>query len=198
MENKVLAGIDYGSKLAGTTVLAYSLNGQEVHFLASGKGEDADAFLYRHLLDLRPQLVLIDAPLSLPGVYAKLPGYEDYFFRKADRELKAMSPMFLGGLTARAMQLKDRLSGEDIHCLEGYPAALAYQLGLVGKGYKKEKEHIYLFLRQLADKNHLKIEAESVVSWHAFDALLALLIAFRIENQAVMVWGGSEEGLIYV
>lgn len=198
MKNRSLAGVDYDSKLAGTSVLAYSPDRQHVHFLASRKGEDADAFLFRHLLELRPQRILLDAPLSLPGVYAKLPGYKDYFFRKADRELKAMSPMFLGGLTARAMQLKERLSGEDIHCQEGYPAALAYHFGLIDKGYKKDKKLISRFMEELIGKYHLKIETEQPLSWHIFDSLLALISAFRVENQEVDIWGSEEEGIICV
>jgi hypothetical protein len=37
--NKPLVGIDYGSKLAGTTAIAWSFNRQEVSFVQSKKGE---------------------------------------------------------------------------------------------------------------------------------------------------------------
>lgn len=192
-----MVGIDYGSKLAGTTVLAYSHDRQEVRFLASRKGEDADDFLLKIILGLRPEQVFIDAPLSLPGVYKGLEGFNDYFYRQADRVLKAMSPMFLGGLTARAMQLSAALEKENIRCVEAYPAALARHLDFQVHGYKKKKESFFFLKEQIKEKYHLIFPDGMPYSWHYFDALLALVSAFRAENQSVASEGAEEEGLIY-
>lgn len=193
-----LAGIDYGSKLAGTTVLAYSHDRQEVRFLASQKGEDADAFLLKMLRSLGPEQIYIDAPLSLPGVYKGLPGFNDFFYRQADRSLKAMSPMFLGGLTARAMQLTSQLAKENIRSFEAYPAALARHHGFHSKGYKKEKEAFFSLKEQLIEIYHLKLPSGLPYSWHYFDALLALVTALRTEQQVVMCEGAEEEGFIFI
>lgn len=199
MQDKApLVGIDYGSKLAGTTVMAYSHDRQEVRFLSSRKGEDADAFLLKLLRGLRPDQVFMDAPLSLPGVYKGLPGFSDYFYRQADRNLKAMSPMFLAGLTARAMQLSTTLKKEGIHCFEVYPAALAAYLNFQSQGYKKQKEALFNLKGQLIEKYHLKFPDGLPNSWHYFDALLALLSGLRYEQQLVKREGVEEEGLIYV
>jgi hypothetical protein len=93
-----LCGVDYGSKLAGTTVTCtLDAPSGQVHFQKSAPREDADAFLRNYLLQSQPAFIFLDAPLSLPGVYRGLAGCRDYFYREADRQLGAMSPMFLGG-----------------------------------------------------------------------------------------------------
>jgi predicted nuclease with RNAse H fold len=199
MQDKApLVGIDYGSKLAGTTVMAYSHDRQEVRFLSSRKGEDADAFLLKLLRGLHPDQVFMDAPLSLPGVYKGIPGFSDYFYRQADRSLKAMSPMFLGGLTARAMQLSTALEKEGIDCMEVYPAALAAYLNFQSRGYKKQKEAFFNLKGQLIEKYHLKFPDGFPNSWHYFDALLALLSGLRYEQHLIRQEGSEEEGFIYV
>ncbi len=196
--NKPLVGIDYGSKLAGTTAIAWSFNRQEVFFAQSKKGEDADAFLRAKISELQPIEIHIDAPLSLPGVYKNLAGYENFFYRQADRDLGAMSPLFLGGLTARAMQLSACLAVDKISCREVYPAALARELGLKVKGYKKEKSTFSALLTILCQKYGLKLPANMPVSWHGFDGLLALVSGLRIERQEVTIFGNEQEGFIYV
>ncbi len=68
-ERSRLIGIDYGSKLAGTTALAYlSPTGVAIPLQSTAK-KDADAFILQHLESLPPHQVFIDAPLSLPGKY---------------------------------------------------------------------------------------------------------------------------------
>ena len=119
----MLVGIDYGSKLAGTTVLAYT-EGEEIKILQSQKKQDADQFILNFLKISSPELVGIDAPLSLPGAFRAL--NNEFFYREADKELNAMSPMFLGGLTARAMKLSASIP---IRMVEVYLGALARSKG---------------------------------------------------------------------
>jgi predicted nuclease with RNAse H fold len=127
----ILCGIDYGSKLAGTTAVAWlDTVTQAIAITCSLKGKDADVFLYDCLVKLNPACVFIDAPLSLPGVYSLGGAYTDHFFRQADKQLQAMSPMFLGGLTARAIKLKKELNAISVPVFETYPAAQAIRLGL--------------------------------------------------------------------
>lgn len=66
---KTIVGIDYGSKYAGTTVMCYN-SAHKVRFIESHKNTDADSFLQTELAFLKPDLIMIDAPLSLPGVYS--------------------------------------------------------------------------------------------------------------------------------
>lgn len=94
------AGVDYGSKLAGTTVITFLSQNQLVTY-QSPKGKNADDWLKNLLSTQKIGTIYIDAPLSLPSAYC---GKGDNFhYRKADQMLHAMSPMFLGGLTARAI-----------------------------------------------------------------------------------------------
>jgi predicted nuclease with RNAse H fold len=149
--------------------------------------------------DIKPIYVFIDAPLSLPGVYSRMADYSDYFFRKADKQLQAMSPMFLGGLTARAMKLKNQLAAQQIQVYETYPAAQAAGMGLVEMGYKKQISHLPAVVHIISQ--HLLPfipDSNTLTSWHQVDALLALLGAVRFMNGEHQVFGDAGEGLIIV
>jgi predicted nuclease with RNAse H fold len=98
-------GIDFGKKLSGNTVICEK-NGDLTRFYRASKDTDADKFITGLIKDVRPEIIFIDAPLSLPAAYHDSENYQDYFYRLCDRQLKAMSPMFLGGLTARAIKMK--------------------------------------------------------------------------------------------
>ncbi|MCB0644589.1 MAG: DUF429 domain-containing protein, partial [Phaeodactylibacter sp.] len=165
-----IAGIDYGSKRAGTTALALLDTGASLQLFQSGKGEDADAFLLKHLRQRQPTKVFMDAPLSLPGVYRyESDAYSDYFYRAADRELQAMSPMFLGGLTARAMQLQQQLSAEKITVYETYPARLAQVLELPKEQYKKKQQPPAALVPLLSAHCPLIPPTLALENWHQFD-----------------------------
>lgn len=197
-----LCGVDYGSKLAGTTVVC-TLDGPAggVRFQGSAPKADADAFLLDCLRQSRPALVFLDAPLSLPGVYRGLPGCTDYFYREADRQLAAMSPMFLGGLTARAMQLKAALERDGLPVHETYPAAQARRLNLHPEGYKKDPAAIGPVLGHIGRQHpglFSQTQITGVASWHHVDALLALLAAVRFTQSEHLVYGNGLEGEIIV
>jgi predicted nuclease with RNAse H fold len=193
----VIAGIDYGSKLAGTTVLAI-LEGSKVQLFQSIKKQDADAMLLDKIAQFKPEFVMLDAPLSLPGVFQQLPDYHDYFYRKADKELQAMSPMFLGGLTARAMKLSHQLAQLNIPVYETYPKLVADRIGLKDHYAKSQKGETLAFVKLLADKFSLRIDLKSAITWHHADALLALIAAIRFQDQEIDHIGDQREGLIWV
>jgi len=190
------AGIDYGSKMAGTTVIAM-VKKERVSWLCSRKKQDADAMILEWSSNWEPELIFLDAPLSLPGVYTHLPGKSDYFYRTADRELNAMSPLFLGGLTARAMQLAQMLRVGDRQIIEVYPAPLATQWGLKEKGYKKSGDPSEILLSLLEDARW-KSDIPGQVTWHMVDALLAALIGRRFLSREAQAFGDPQEGQIWV
>lgn len=193
-----IVGIDYGSKLAGTTVIAGLTEGK-IQLDSSEKKKDADAFILEWVEKSKPQFIFIDAPLSLPGVYTQLPNCQNYFYRKGDSELGAMSPMFLGGLTARAMKLKKQLEAENIKVLEVYPGQMAKKLFLKEIGYKKQLNYLPAVLEKLLPLlEEFDWEAQSVNSWHHLDALLALLSGIRYMKNIHNVFGDKEEGVIIV
>lgn len=194
---KTIVGIDYGSKYAGTTVICYN-SVHRVRFIASAVNADADAFLLTELEYLQPDVIMIDAPLSLPGVYWLGNGYRDHFFRSCDRELQAMSPMFLGGLTARAMSLHKTMNGMGSRMLETYPRKLAEILDLPLTHYKSKKANLPVVVDHLINTLGVRINPEQISSWHHLDALLAFLSGLRHLDQKSTVYGDPDEGVIVV
>jgi uncharacterized protein len=190
-------GVDYGSKLSGTTVVA-NFDGAKWTFAHSEKKKDADQFLLEWVSQRQPEQIFLDAPLSLPAVYAQNTDKDDYFYRAADRALGAMSPMFLGGLTARAMRLKQQFLKLGAQTYEAYPGALARELGLTAAGYKKEEAALPDLLQLLAPELPLPVAPELVVNRHAFDALLAWITGWRYLQGKNLQFGDPEEGVIFV
>lgn len=190
----MIVGIDYGSKMAGTTVIAFVQDGR-IELITSKKNQDADQMILDFVAEYNPELIGLDAPLSLPGVYTDLEGCSDFFYRASDREVSAMSPMFLGGLTARAMKLKSLLK-DKTQLIEVYPAMAAKTLNLAEFKYKKKDAEYTKMYRKLdgwLSQNH-RLELESS---HQFDALLALYISKRFDSDVASFAGKEEEGFIY-
>jgi predicted nuclease with RNAse H fold len=181
--------IDYGSRLAGTTALCFEKNGS-LQLLQSAKKQDADAWLRQVIAEQKPGAVYIDAPLSLPGVYTGRGS--DYFYRIADRALGAMSPMFLGGLTARAMQLRAAVPAVPFY--EIYPAQLVRTLFPGDVFYKKE---LPAFLEKLTGILPLPL-AVLPENWHQTDAVLAWLSGWRHGRGEALTFGEEWEGVIRV
>ncbi|NJO03532.1 MAG: hypothetical protein HC880_19285 [Bacteroidia bacterium] len=162
------------------------------------KNQDADAFLREQIVAISPALVFIDAPLSLPKVYRQrvAEAGADFFFRQGDRDLKAMSPMFLGGLTARAMKLKADLAGFSFY--ETYPAKMAKILGLDYLNYKKNLVDIGQILNKLLHHYPIFALSTNPKNWHEVDAILATISAYRFFNNLHNGYGNELEGVIYV
>ena len=196
MKKRIL-GIDYGNRYSGTTVICYN-SYHQVKFLESSKNSDADAFILNEVAHLKPDLTMIDAPLSLPGVYILGNGYNDRFFRICDRELKAMSPMFIGGLTARAMSVKEELLRRRFRIIETHPRKLVELMNLPMELYKKSNKDLPVFTEFLKFSLGLNISTSQISSWHRLDALLAFLSGLRYLNKDVERYGKKEEGLVYV
>lgn len=190
----VIAGIDYGSKMAGTTAIAIVVNGH-LHLFSALKNRDADAFISKTLHANKVNLAGIDAPLSLPEVYSGRESKE-YFYRACDKELRAMSPMFLGGLTARAIKLKAALEGEGVKLIEVYPASTAKRLHLEQFNYKK-KEADYVQMLQILQPVLSFNSFDEPKNSHEMDAVLALHTTVLAADNQAQVTGKASEGLIF-
>ena len=195
IKERTIVGIDYGNKYAGTTVICYNSR-HKVKFIQSSKNADADSFLLNELSYLHPDLIMIDAPLSLPGVYWLGNDYKDHFFRSCDRELKAMSPMFLGGLTARAINLIKKMNGTEVR--ETYPRKLVDILQLPTAEYKQSDSKPGLFAARIKSLSGVRFSESQITSWHHVDALLAYLSGVRYGEKNDQKYGIPEEGLIIV
>lgn len=196
---KTIFGIDYGSKLTGNTVIAI-LKDTEVIFMDVEKKIDADKFILNAAEHFQPEFIFLDAPLSLPGIYRFPDSYEDFHFRQADRECGAMSPMFLGGLVARAMDLKKKLNEMDITVYETYPKVMAQRMGLKEKGYKQNKLALHECRAELVRRfnENLKVSCKDIKTWHHLDALLALMSAMAYRCDDCQHFGDESEGMIIV
>jgi len=191
-------GIDYGARLAGTTTAA-TLVGAQLQVWQSRRGEDADTFVH-HLCDkLNTRLIFIDAPLTLPAVYAQAPATAaaDYFYRAADREVQAMSPMFIGGLTARAIQLSTILAASGVAVLETYPAQLVKLLLPHLPGYKKSAAALPAFADALQHLLPYPLHTPPQ-NWHQLDGLLAWYSGYRHLQGQAQLYGDATEGRIIV
>jgi predicted nuclease with RNAse H fold len=197
-----VVGVDFGAKLSGTTSICF-VEDNTVKFLTSKKGENSDEFILNHLKNINPEIIGIDAPLSIPAAYQLGSASNDFSFRLADRQLHAMSPMFLGGLTARAVSLAVTLRAQGIEVIEVYPRAFVRLL--------TEHEELYVRLKRTKDPVGMESLAEKVTTkfnfglhittpgnWHEFDSMLAFLSAVRFKQGEAARYGDPEEGLIYV
>ncbi len=198
MTNSHWVGIDYGAKLAGTSVICRRTN-TGFEFYCSEPKKDADQFIYQTVIELKPSQVFLDAPLGLPIRYQSKNKKESdsYFYRKCDEETGAMSPLFLGGLTARAIQLKDRFESQNIKVFETYPGNLWRQFNLNQLQYKKDLMHIEACYHAI-DSKYPKPNLKQLRNWHMFDSWLAWLSGWRFENQSHISYGDASEGLILV
>lgn len=185
-------GIDFGAKMAGTTSVCY-LNNGNLHISQSLKKSDADIFLQKLIVQLNPSEIFIDAPLSLPSVY--FGKGNDYFFRKCDKEVEAMSPMFLGGLTARAIKLKDCFP--KIKFFEAYPGLNAKLNFPEIITYYKSKNNIDSYLSIFLDKLPYPVK-DRPENWHQVDSILAWLTGFRYTNNQAFTYGDESEGIVWV
>lgn len=187
-------GVDYGSKLAGTTTIAW-VEHEILKVVQSDKKRDADQFIKEFVVKLKPERIFIDAPLSLPGKYSGKG--DDFFYRKADRVVKAMSPMFIGGLTARAMKLKEELEHYGISFIEAYPSYLVQTQMKQYLDLYKQKGTEESFIHALTDKLPAK-PMDSGWNWHMIDSVLAWYTGYRYLNGLHKAYGDPKEGVIIV
>lgn len=197
--NRVLFGIHLDSKLAGTTVLSV-FDHAKVYFFQVDQNVDADEYISKACQHFKPELTVVDAPLSLPGVYQKLKGFSDYHRRQCDRDLKLCSPLIQGGLLARAMELKDKISCCSAEVIESSPRSLAKALSLNQLGYKGSKTNLITCRTALLEKMNPQIimDCQDVTSWHHLDAWLCLLTALRRINGSAESFGNPNEALVWV
>ena len=187
-----LWGVDYGAKKSGNTAVAIS-DGSKIFLHQVKKGSDADKRLNELLNEFPPDLVAIDAPLSLPLGWCG--GEGDLFYRKCDMELKAMSPLFLGGLTARAVQFKRKLEEKKIEVIECYPKAFVQNV--LNGDYPEAGDKLDDALQKVINAHKLKLK-NLPANEHQVDAILSLIMAFRFQKGLAYSFGEVEEGVIWV
>lgn len=190
-----IAGIDFGARMAGTTAISFVQN-EKLHIVQSAPRSDADQWLHDMVTLHRWNVIFLDAPLSLPcGCLGK--GY-DFTYRKADRLTNAMSPMFLGGLTARAMSHAHTWRTSGIQVMEAYPGYLIRQFPELKALYqKKQLSSLAAFADELRKLLPIEVASE-ITTYHQADSLLCWYTGYRYLTGEAIATGDEEEGLIWI
>lgn len=135
--DKRILGIDLGGRTTAKTAicLLYQAHAEVMTTTAVAeicRGSD-ERFL-ELILSFKPDIVAIDAPLSLPDVRTP-----DYLYRPADKAASALSPWTIGEIAARAQYMAHTLQQIDskLLLLEVYPKNVLQFCGLPHRGYKK-------------------------------------------------------------
>lgn len=162
----------------------------------SRKGEDADSLLTELIERFGIRHVFIDAPLSLPNAYYNKG--DDFMYRQADRAIKAMSPMFLGGLTARAMQLKSKWLLSGVTSTEVYPGGWVRQHESASNFYFKRTTGLTEDFIQLLKKEHSEYQFPAAENWHQVDSMICWLIGLKYLQGKATAVGDPEEGQIWI
>lgn len=182
-----IVGIDYGGRYTGTTALA-ACTLDQIFLTSCPKRTDADTWIGERLDDLQPRIIAIDAPLSLPS--GVLDGKGDFHLRIADRLCGAMSPMFLGGLTARAMALHTFWKGQALW-VETYPSWMARaRLGCK----RTDHDEVVNMIRTYWTGQPIP----KLTDQHQVDALLALMAAEHVRTNTSWHYGDPREGVIVI
>ncbi|MCS6982048.1 MAG: hypothetical protein NZM65_07615 [Flavobacteriales bacterium] len=118
-----------------------------------------------------------------------------------------MSPMFLGGFTASAMELAAQWRQVGLQVHETYPAGLVRHMNL-NPLYRKTEKAAQLgpLLIQAIKKSTLwmdlhfsfSIRFPRIRSWHEVDAFLCLLSGIRYQRNKALCYGDPAEGLIWI
>ena len=190
-DNSSILGIDYGGRTKGTVALAWLKEDLICAYQCSIK-EDADVYINQFIVDNKIKLVAIDAPLSLPIVYTNKKLGNDYHYRKADRETKAMSPLFIGGFTANAMSF--RAQNENIKFIETFPSHFLRIMEI-----KKPKGDYNATINLILKKLNYKFKLNNIVETpHQFDAICCLLSGIRYTEKIALCFGDELEGQIFI
>jgi uncharacterized protein len=187
-----LWGIDFGARRSGNTAVAIAEDGK-VRFYQTKKDQDTDAWLEELIEKHPPTLIAIDAPLTLPAGWCG--GIGDLFYRQCDEELRAMSPLFLGGLTGRAVKFHRKSKDAGIKMLETYPKGFVNNL-LDGE-YPEVGSDLNPILQKLPKDIQLELN-EQPANEHQLDALICLVVAFRFTKKEACAFGKYGEGLIWI
>jgi predicted nuclease with RNAse H fold len=183
-ENMRLLGIDLGGRTTGKTAVSFlDTNQKEVilysrEYIAEKCGKSDKEFI-SFIESFNADVIGIDAPLSLPDFKS-----ENYLYRNCDKKLKALSPMTLGEITARAIYIKENLSCPNV--FEVYPKTLMELHKINHKGYKRDQNLQNFIWKYLNDNYELKFP-EIEMNEDNLDCIMAVLILYHFDKKKYMV-----------
>ena len=145
--------------------------------------------ILKHLTNFEPNLVAIDAPLSLPKKGA---------MRKADREMYRLGyPVFpprfpaMEKLALRAIEITRQIKRKGLDIIEVHPASTRKALKMPPKD-RKEIQNIFIRMGLEGDLKTRTLKP------HEIDATTAALTGYLYLQEKVELVGDEEEGYIVV
>lgn len=181
-----LAGVE--SRPTGFCILDEKLN-VDVSVLYSDKE------IIEKVLEVKPKVVAIDAPLALPKGRTSLKKRSNIHFRECDRELWRMKikffPITLGPmrkLTERGIKLKKILEKKGFEVIEVYPGAAQdiWKIPRKQKGLDKLRKGLEKFGMGL-DEN---------LTGDELDAISCALVGKEYNDKKCLAIGDEKEGLM--
>jgi predicted nuclease with RNAse H fold len=192
---KVFFGVDLAGRVDEVTGVAALSEKSELIFVNEVKPDIA----IRNYIDFhRPNLVAIDAPLSIPSGR-----YGTYASRKCDRDMTSIGiPAFatsmLAQLTFRALTIQKQLQPR-YPTIEVYPQATKVMLGISHKDKKvKEISREIVQTRLARYVKGMPRTSKILLSDHELDAILAAYTAMLYNADRVKPIGDPQEGVIYI
>jgi predicted nuclease with RNAse H fold len=155
-----------------------------------------DAEIIAKIIEIRPALVAIDAPLSLPPGRKTLEERTSNHLRACDRELLKRGikffPVTLGPmrkLTQRGINLKQELQAQGFIAIEAYPGGAQDVLGIPRK--QKGLEKLKAGLEDLGIKG-----LKSQLSDHELDAVTCAYVGMLFLEGEAVIYGDPNEGIM--
>jgi predicted nuclease with RNAse H fold len=215
-----VVGIDLAAGRGVTALAAVAVGPSGPPRLAALCYPNADDEIIAEALRLRPAMIAIDAPLTLPGPVAAAlagaawAGNRSPYTRAAERDplwralgVRPLPVSFLGGLTFRAIPLAARLRAAlpDAGVIEVFPTASLRVLGIRPEGVGRVAKASLAARRatQVALGAWVSglpaVDAESApLSADALDAVAAALTAAAHTRGLTLAAGDPTEGCIMV
>lgn len=215
----VVVGIDLAAGRGVTALAALALEPAGAPRLIALVYLALDSDILAEVLRLRPAVIALDAPQTLPGpvaaALAGMPwsGHDSPYTRAAERDpiwrglgVRPLPVSFLGGLTFRAIPLAARLRAAlpETAVIEVFPTATLRALGArsmdIGRGAKTSVERLsaaHAALSAWVDELP-QAEEGGALDADALDAVAAALTAAAFARGAGMAVGDPAEGCIIV
>lgn len=191
MKDFVVVGIDLAG-VAGRPTGGCILRGYDVSSVILYSDEEILNYVDR----AKPDLVAIDAPLSLPPGRKSMRERGKYHFRPCDEELRRRKipffPITLGpmrGLTERGIKLRQRLERSGYRVVEIYPGGAQDIWGIPRA--KHSVNDLRLGLRRLGIKG-----LKRKISAHELDAVSGALTGLLFLQGKAEVYGNFSQGAI--
>jgi len=189
--------ISIGVDLAGSTRRPTGLCSLNDKLVAKYSTVYEDSEIIKFIEDVKPNVVAIDAPLSLPKGRKSINDRTGPHLRKCDEELLKLKikffPITLGPmrkLTERGIRLANELKAIGFKVIEVYPGAAQDILSISRKSDLNS-------LRKGLSKLKIKGEIEKA-NEHELDAITAALVGLMFLESKAVALGDPEEGLLYI